>query len=69
GVDGLDLVRRLMVQLPVRVSPGGVVLLEVGVGQAGSVAALAESLPIPVATTQLPDLAGVERVVRIARLD
>lgn len=69
GRDGLDLVRRLVVQLPERLAPGGVALLEVGAGQAGSVGTLAESLPLPVATTLLPDLSGVERVVRIARLD
>lgn len=69
GIDGLDLIRRLVGQLPERLGAGGVALLEVGVGQAGAVGALAESLPLPVATTLLPDLSGVERVVRIARLD
>lgn len=69
GPDGLDLVRRLVGRLPERLGPGGVALLEVGAGQAAAVAGLAESLPLPVATTLLPDLSGVERVVRIARLD
>ena len=69
GADGLDVLRRLVVQLPERLAPGGVALLEVAARQAAAVRAEAERLPIPVAVTQIPDLAGIERVVRIARLD
>ena len=67
GPDGLDLVRRLVAELPSRLAPGGVTLLEIGAGQAGAVRGLAEQLPIRVETATLPDLAGIERVVRIAR--
>lgn len=67
GPDGLDLVRRLIAELPARLPPGGVVLLEIGAGQADAVRGLAEQLPIRVETSTLPDLAGIERVVRIAR--
>jgi release factor glutamine methyltransferase len=69
GGDGLDLVRRLVAQLPSRLARGGVALLEVGAGQAEAVRAAATSLPIPVAVTLAADLAGIDRVVRIARLD
>jgi release factor glutamine methyltransferase len=69
GADGLDVMRRLMAQLPDRLAPGGVALLEVGAGQARAVRAMAESIPSPTAITLLPDLSGTERVVRIARLD
>jgi release factor glutamine methyltransferase len=69
GADGLDALRRLVAQLPERLAPGGVALLEVAARQAPSVRAEAERLPMPVAVTQIPDLAGIERVVRIARLD
>jgi release factor glutamine methyltransferase len=69
GTDGLDVLRRLVAQLPERLAPGGVALLEVAARQAGAVRGEAEALPIPVAVTQIPDLAGIERVVRIARLD
>ena len=69
GPDGLDVIRRLIEQLPGALARGGVALLEVGAGQAAAVGALAERLLQPVAVTLLPDLAGIERVVRIARLD
>ena len=69
GTDGLDLVRRLIAQLPDRLAPGGVAMLEVGAGQANAVGEMAAALRPPIAVTLLPDLSGIERVVRIARLD
>ena len=67
GAEGLDLIRRLLADLPFRLAPGGVVLLEIGHGQAEAVRAAAEALPIPVRVSSLPDLAGIQRVVRIER--
>ncbi|MDH4334274.1 MAG: peptide chain release factor N(5)-glutamine methyltransferase [Chloroflexota bacterium] len=67
GRDGLDLLRRLVSHLPERLAPGGAALLEIGAGQAAAVRELAEALPIRVAVTVLPDLAGIERVVRVER--
>ncbi len=69
GADGLDLLRRLVSQLPERLARGGVALLEIGAGQGHALRAAAEALPIPVAVTLSPDLAGIDRVMRIARLD
>ncbi len=69
GPDGLDVIRRLVAQLGQRLAPGGVALLEVGAGQAVPVRELAERLPVPVAVSFLPDLAGIDRVVRVTRLD
>ncbi len=69
GPDGLNVIRRLLSQLPGRLAPGGVALLEIGAGQASTVGELAEELGMPVAVTLLPDLAGIPRVARIARLD
>jgi release factor glutamine methyltransferase len=69
GSDGLDVVRRLLPDLPDRLAPGGVALLEVGAGQAGSARTMAQELPLRTVITLLPDLAGIERVVRISRLD
>lgn len=66
GPDGLDLVRRLLAQLPAHLAPGGVGLLEIGRGQAAAVRALIEALPIRAAVTTLSDLAEIERVVRVA---
>lgn len=68
GPDGLDVVHRLLTQLPERLAPGGVALLEIGAGQAEAVRALAEELPVRCAISSMPDLAGIDRVVRIARL-
>ncbi len=67
GADGLDLVRRLLAELPFQLAPGGVALLEIGHGQADAVREAAEALPIPVRVSSLPDLAGIQRVVRIER--
>jgi release factor glutamine methyltransferase len=68
GPDGLDVVRRLIEQLDGRLASDGVALLEVGAGQADPLRTLVGSLPMRAAVTTLPDLAGIERVVRIARL-
>jgi release factor glutamine methyltransferase len=68
GPDGLDPLRRLIAGIPERTAPDAVVFLEIGIGQAEAVRALMAALPMRAAVTTLPDLAGVERVVRIARL-
>jgi release factor glutamine methyltransferase len=67
GPDGLDVVRRLLAQLPGRLAAGGTVLLEVGAGQADAVRGLAAALPAATGVGTLRDLAGIERVVRIDR--
>jgi release factor glutamine methyltransferase len=67
GADGLDVVRRLLGALPFQLAPGGVALLEIGHGQADAVIAAAAALPIPVRVSSLPDLAGIERVIRVER--
>ncbi len=62
GADGLDLLRRLLVDLPTRAAPGASAFLEIGVGQADTIRALAP----PGASVQVvPDLAGLDRVVRV----
>jgi release factor glutamine methyltransferase len=40
GPDGLDLIRRLAQEAPAHLAPGGVLLLEIGAGQAAAVAEL-----------------------------
>lgn len=67
GTDGLEVIRRLLVKLPDRLAAGGVALLEVGAGQAEAVRQLVGELPIDAEVGTLPDLAGIERVVRIDR--
>ncbi|HEY8772788.1 MAG TPA: peptide chain release factor N(5)-glutamine methyltransferase [Candidatus Limnocylindria bacterium] len=66
GPDGLDLLRRLVPALPGALSHEGVALLEVGLGQAAVVREMAELLPVETVVSTLRDLAGIERVVRIA---
>lgn len=66
GPDGLDLVRRIVVQLPDHLAKGGVALLEIGRGQAPAVRAEIDALRLRAAVTTLSDLAGIERVVRFA---
>jgi release factor glutamine methyltransferase len=66
GVDGLDLLRSLIGALPDRLSRDGVALLEIGRGQAAEVRRDIEALALRSTVTTLPDLAGIERVVRVA---
>lgn len=62
GHDGLDVLRALLDQVPVRAEPNAVTLLEVGAGQADAVRALA---PQGASVSSLADLAGIERIVRV----
>ncbi len=47
---------------------GGVALLEIGAGQGPTLRDTIDRLPMRAAVTALPDLAGIERAIRIARL-
>lgn len=62
GPDGLDLLRRLLADLPRRAASGATALLELGVGQVEAVMALA---PAGASVSVVADLAGLDRVVRI----
>jgi len=67
GPDGLDLIRRLLVQVPRGLAEGGLLLLEIGAGQGERVCALARAA-LPGASAQiLFDYAGLDRVVSIER--
>ena len=63
GADGLDFYRRIMADAPAMLKEDGAIAVEVGIGQAADVAALAERHPRIVRTELKKDLAGVERVV------
>jgi release factor glutamine methyltransferase len=67
GTDGLDVVRRLVTQLPARLRRGGVALLEIGAGQLDAVRDMVSELAEPMDVAGLQDLAGIERVVQIRR--
>lgn len=62
GVDGLDLVRRLLSELPRVLRPCGGAVLEIGDGQADAVSELAYSAGMAVAR-RVRDVGGMERVV------
>ncbi len=64
GVDGLDLHRALLAQAPLRVRPGGALLLEIGAAQSEAAPALARGLP-GATVDVLPDLAGLPRLLRV----
>lgn len=67
GEDGLDLIRRLLLQVPPRLARPGLLLLEIDHRQAEAVLVLVrQHLPDAVATL-LADYAGLERVVRVER--
>ena len=67
GEDGLAVIARLVAQAPWPLRPGGWLLLEVGAGQAGAVAALLRDAGAWDPAQTLRDLAGVERVVAARR--
>lgn len=62
GTDGLEAYRRICAALPELLAPGGVAVLEVGIGQARDVAALAQARGLTHRETR-PDLAGIPRAV------
>ena len=63
GVDGLDIVRRLVAESPVWLAPGGSLLMEIGAGQASAVLALVGADARYVNARSHADLAGVARVI------
>jgi release factor glutamine methyltransferase len=65
GTDGLALIRELLAQLPSRLAPGGLALLEIEYRQGAAAAALARSAFPGAQVRVLPDLAGLDRVVEI----
>ena len=62
GPDGLDIVRRFLIDAPARLSPGSLIALEVGDDQGPATAALAEGSGFT-PTEVLSDLQGVPRFV------
>lgn len=62
GIDGLDLVRRLLAGMPRATVPGAMALLEIGADQSEAVAALARAVLPGWELDWRDDLAGVRRV-------
>jgi release factor glutamine methyltransferase len=62
GTDGLDAVRVLVRDAPAWLQPGGHLVVEIGAGQGGAAAALAQAAGL-VTVAVHPDLAGRDRVL------
>jgi release factor glutamine methyltransferase len=62
GADGLDVIRRLAAEAHPLLAPGGALVLEVGAGQAPTVAALLDRAGYHAVVVR-KDLAGIERAV------
>jgi release factor glutamine methyltransferase len=67
GPDGLDLIRRLIAQLPESLNDDGIALLEIGSAQPDAVVAAAKQLGDGWHATVRDDLGGRPRVVEIMR--
>lgn len=68
GADGLDFYRRLIDDAPRYLKEGGIVLFEVGIGEAQDVAELGKRRGFS-AQRILPDYAGIDRVVVLSDYD
>lgn len=66
GADGLDCYRTILWQLPTVLAPDGLVILELGEGQAQAVSALAGERDFAVAANR-DDLAGITRALVLSR--
>jgi release factor glutamine methyltransferase len=65
GAQGLDLIFRLIPQLGGKIKPGGLALMEIGLGQSQAVTnRLREFYPVA-QIAAMQDLAGIDRVVKI----
>lgn len=67
GADGLDLIRRLLEQAPALLDEGGLILLEISADQGEAVRELGKAAFPHASVEVLNDLAGLNRVVSIAR--
>ncbi len=65
GGDGLDLIRRLLEQIPQVAQPGALVLLEIGAGQGVAALTLAQQALQPRRAELLLDYAGLDRIIRV----
>ncbi|MCC7129209.1 MAG: peptide chain release factor N(5)-glutamine methyltransferase [Anaerolineae bacterium] len=68
GDDGLAQIRRLLAQAPERLARGGLMLLEIEERQGAAASALARRAFPQAAVSRLKDLAGKDRVVKIASI-
>ncbi|PJF22099.1 MAG: peptide chain release factor N(5)-glutamine methyltransferase [Phototrophicales bacterium] len=65
GVEGLDLIRRILEQSRHILKPGALILLEIGADQGEAVTQLAQQMLSPQQVSLMKDYAGHDRVVKI----
>jgi release factor glutamine methyltransferase len=65
GTEGLDAYRSLLPQLPALLAPGGLVLVEIGAGQASQVTGIAQESGFSVSLRE--DMAGQPRVLELTQ--
>jgi release factor glutamine methyltransferase len=68
GKDGLDIVKEIIKDLPGHLTPGGMLVLEVGRGQKEAIDTLVCRIGTLQLRTWVSDLAGIERAVIIERV-
>jgi len=68
GSDGLEKIRQLCSQVSPQLHPEGSLLLEIGQGQRETITEFLGSLFPHAEIEVMPDLSGIERVVRLTRL-
>lgn len=64
GEDGLDFYKRIIHESPFYLSPGGLIIMEIGYGQADSVKGLLEKGGVFTHIEVKKDLAGLDRVIK-----
>jgi release factor glutamine methyltransferase len=67
GADGLDFIRRLLVQAPRVLARDGLLMMEIAAGQGARVCELGAAAFPDARVTLIRDYAGLERVVRVER--
>lgn len=68
GVDGLQVIRRLLAMLPSRLRPGGLFAMEFGAAQAHTVLELARTFFPHAAISLRRDYAGLDRVLMVVAI-
>ncbi len=66
GTDGLDLIGRLLAQVPQTANPSALILLEIGAGQGDAALALVQQALNPSDAQLILDYAGLDRIIRAA---
>jgi len=68
GRDGLDAVRRILIGAPELLRPGGMLMMEIGLGQSDAVGMLIKDSPGLRLVEFIPDHAEIERIVVAERV-